>query len=116
LKNPEPVQNVSLKDGIWADCEIKVKLKNITIFILLAAVSLGASAGISMLIFQKLNVPFLLMGITTFGIGLSFNKVIRTLPGSYEVGNYFLLIFCLAMGSMANANELLGQVCTTFFL
>lgn len=75
----------------------------------LSILSLGASFGLCFLIFNKLNIAFLIFMITTFGILFSFNTKIRTLKGPFEFGHYLLMIFCVGIGSMANVSELMNK-------
>lgn len=73
---------------------------------LLSVGSLGAAFGLSQLIFGKLSVPFLIFMITTLGVILSFIPKIRALKGPFEFGHYLLMIFCTAIGSMADVSKL----------
>lgn len=50
-------------------------------------------------------VVFILM-LTTLGIGCSFIKPIHNLPHSYDIGMYFIYIFCIVVASMANLTSL----------
>ncbi len=51
-------------------------------------------------------IPPLFLGITTFAIAASFLPAVRSLRGSYESGEYLILIFCVAMGSMVQPGSL----------
>jgi len=55
-----------------------------------------------------------LLGITTLGILASLSRRVRALRGTYEVGEYVLLIFCVAMGSLADLRLLSGGSMTLF--
>lgn len=48
--------------------------------------------------------------VTTFGIALSFIKKIRTAPGSYSSGQYFLLMFSMAMGLCFDISAISGTL------
>ena len=50
-------------------------------------------------------VVFILM-LTTLGIGCSFIKPIHNLPHSYDIGMYFIYIFCIVVASMADLTSL----------
>ncbi|HVG61909.1 MAG TPA: DUF819 family protein [Hyalangium sp.] len=76
----------------------------------IAAVMLGATV----LAFGKLEAAPALLGITTLGIAASLSKKVRSLVGAYELGEYLLLIFCVAMGSLADARLLSGGNMTLF--
>ncbi len=53
------------------------------------------------------NTTVLILFLTTISLSLSFLPNISSLPGSYTQGEYFLLIFCVALGLMANFEKLL---------
>ena len=86
----------------------KFKLKRIFLFIIIAALSLGLALGLSQLFFGADNVAFIILFISVVGIALSFSKSISKLAGSYEVGEYLLLIFCISIGMMANLTDLMN--------
>lgn len=76
-------------------------------FILISGLILGISLGLNALFFDKDQVAFIILVLTTLGIAVSFNSKMRKLPGSYEVGQYLLLVFCTGIGTMANIEELI---------
>ena len=81
---------------------------NSLILILMTGSILGVSLALSQLFFGSDEPAFIILVITTLGIAASFVTKIRTLKGSYEVGQYLLLVFCVGIGSMANIQELLN--------
>lgn len=84
--------------------------------LLLALVILGASIGFSMLVADgDITAPNVILGVTTLSVGASFVKKIRFLPRTYEFGEYFLLIFCLGIGSMSNMGDLLQSSPLMFY-
>jgi uncharacterized membrane protein len=74
----------------------------------------AAVLGATVLAFGKLEAAPALLGITTLGIAASLSKKVRSLVGAYELGEYLLLIFCVAMGSLADARLLSGGNMTLF--
>lgn len=64
------------------------------------------------------NTTLLILLLTTISLGLSFVPNVRNLKGSYQQGEYFLLIFCVALGLLANFQKLLvdGLPLLTFSL
>ncbi len=92
--------------SLWNQLTKGEKYKNVTILLIVSITILASSVGLSHFIFQSLNVPFLILMITTSGLALSSIVSLRTMPGSYEVGQYLLLIFCIAIGSLANIEKL----------
>ncbi len=78
-----------------------------TLAFLLSALILGVSIGFSILIDGKITAPSVILAVTTLSIGASFIKKVRFLPRTYEFGEYFLLVFCLGIGSISNYTEML---------
>lgn len=69
----------------------------------------GVSVGITILLTGSMsNTTLLILLLTTISLGLSFVPGVSKLPGSYKQGEYFLLIFCVALGLMANFQKLLA--------
>ncbi len=75
----------------------------------------GIATGSSLLIFGELREPIIILIITTLGIAASFFPMVRTLPGTFNTANYMLLVFALAMGSMANFSDLLDASSALFW-
>lgn len=75
----------------------------------ITALIVGASAGLSFLIFKSLVPTFVIVFVTTIAIICSFSNQIRTLKGPFEVGDYLLLIFGVAVGMMSNFWALIAE-------
>ncbi|RHX91886.1 DUF819 family protein [Leptospira stimsonii] len=73
--------------------------------LLLAILGFGVSIAFTFLIFSSLYAPSILLGITTWGIGTSFHSKVRQLK-TYEFGSYLILVFSVAIGFLANLEEL----------
>ena len=82
---------------------------NVIIVLLLGSIILGLAAWISITIKGEIADLWLILVLTTLGIGASFIKRIQKIKGSYETAFYLLLIFSLAIGALANVNELLSK-------
>jgi len=67
---------------------------------LLSLASLAIGAGLSILLTGKLNEVVVLLTITTLAIAASFNKKIRNLPKTFELGMFFILIFSVIVASL----------------
>ncbi len=78
-----------------------VKLMALTLCIIIG------SAGLSLLFFQNLNTAVVLLLLTTFSILASFSPNIRQIPGSFVIGDYLLLMFCVAIGMLADFSSIL---------
>lgn len=80
----------------------------------LSAIIVAASAGLTILAVGELAIPGVFLGLTTGGIVASLLGPIRELRGSYELGNYFILVFCVAMGARTDLSELIATGSTIF--
>ena len=101
----------------WESLTLLNKFAHFVGLIGLSGIFLGISLGLSNLFFGKDEVAFIILIITSFGIAFSFFKIVRAIKGSYEVGQYLLLVFCVAIGTMANIEELMkGSMTYVLFL
>ncbi len=77
---------------------------------LAAAVGIGAlSAGLSVLVTGGVSVPLVLLGLTTGGLAVSFVPRARAAKESARIGNYLILVFAVAVGSLTNFSEVLAD-------
>lgn len=77
-------------------------IKSLGIAILVFALSLG----ISYLFFGELKAGWIIFSITLIAVLLSFVKKLRSLKEAFKTGEYLLLIFALAVGSLADFSKL----------
>jgi|APTNR8051073442_1049403.scaffolds.fasta_scaffold02793_5 uncharacterized membrane protein len=76
--------------------------------ILLTLMIVAASIGICYWIFKDINhTAFLMLMLTTFGIAAAFLPAVKRWTGVYETGEYFLLMFCVALGLQADFSQVL---------
>ena len=80
----------------------------------LAVIVGGVVAGLVLIITGELPVAPVILGITTLGLAASFVPRIRSLPGTYETGEYLLLIFAVAIGTLADVRELADSFSEVF--
>ncbi|MFC2166482.1 DUF819 family protein [Acidobacteriota bacterium] len=85
----------------------KTSLQNIFISSGLSVLIVGSSIGLSQLITGETKVALVILILTTLSIVFSFNKRIRTIKSSFDTGQYFLLMFCVAIGTLVDVKELL---------
>ena len=74
--------------------------------ILVSIAIVAISYGISKIIPLKNSVAVIVITITTISILLSFWKPVRRLEGTFDVGLYFVYVFCLAVATMVNIHDL----------
>jgi uncharacterized membrane protein len=81
-------------------------VKTLTAAMLLSFLILGISVGFAGLFPKAVSTTVTILSITTLGIGASFITGVRQIKRTYSLGMYFILIFCLVVGSMANIHDL----------
>lgn len=92
------------------DKEGKIKAaKGISLALLICIGGLGISAGIALIATGNLDVAIVMLGVTTVGVGMSFVKKIKNLHYTFEVGQYLILVFSIALGTMVNIKEMLNS-------
>jgi uncharacterized membrane protein len=73
---------------------------------LVMAMSLGLSE-LAKIVFAVENTSALtIIFLTTLGMALSFSERVRTLALSYKTGMYLIYVFCFAVATMANLDDL----------
>lgn len=82
------------------------KLLNRGIGILTAVLIAASAYVISLLIPIENNTAVIILAITTISIALSFWKPVKKLEGTFNMGLYFVYVFCLAVASMVNVHDL----------
>ena len=80
----------------------------------LTVLMVGVAVGLSFLLTKSLHVGVVMLVITTLGIAASLSDTVRSWSGSFELGEYALLIFCAAMGSLADGSKITGTSLTLF--
>lgn len=84
---------------------------------------IGVSAGIALLLPSGMFMTIFILMLTTLGIAFSFIKSVRETRYSYDIGMYFIYIFCIVVASMADLSKidlaggvgLLGYLLTAVF-
>lgn len=94
------------------DLPFKERARNSFASLALSLFCVGAAAGLSFFFAGQVSTVFVVLSITTLGVGLSFVPGVRQLKGSYELGEYLLLIFCVAVGTLASVQELASASAT----
>ncbi|WP_372364633.1 DUF819 family protein [Candidatus Uabimicrobium sp. HlEnr_7] len=77
--------------------------------IVLAIAIVSISVGVSFVVFSDINVPLVMFGITALGMLLSLNEKIQKIYVSSILGDYFILVFCVAMGNVTDINKIITQ-------
>ncbi len=82
----------------------------------ISAAIVGASYLIGSLCPEAYREAVMILLITTLSLGASMIKRLRALPGTSQSGYYFLLVFCVAIGTTAHFDQLLSSSLSIFFL
>lgn len=85
--------------------------------LLLSVAVLGITLGLAYLIFGSFEVvAFIMLLLTSLAIACSFLPFVQKWLYTYELGEYFLLVFCVALGLQADFSTMLteGQVILQF--
>ncbi|MCB0502729.1 MAG: DUF819 family protein [Bacteroidetes bacterium] len=79
--------------------------------VVLTILALGISIGLEMVLYpaEGMNGTFVILSVTTIGIIMSFAEKIRNLKSSYRIGQYLLLVFCIALGSHIDVASIFSE-------
>ncbi len=81
-------------------------LRDAVLMVLLSAVILGASAGISFLIMQSIEPAIVFLSLTTLGLAASVFPKVRSKHSAQHAADYLVLVFCTAIGVVSNPQTL----------
>ena len=76
---------------------------------------LGISYAISRLFSEEFSNAAIIIFISTFGIAASFIPKIKAIKKTFQLGMYIILIFCLAVASMADISKLADVSFSLFY-
>ena len=82
------------------------KVGNRAIGIGVAVVLVAAAYGLSLILPIENNTAVIIITLTTLALPLSFWKPVKKLEGTFDVGLYFVYVFCLAVATMVNVHDL----------
>ena len=115
-----PVGAESSDDGASRRMDARGTVKSYASVIGLALLCVAAAMGIALLIpskqgksgFDKLGeyTAVIMLVVTTLGIALSLAPRVRNAPGAYRAGQYFILMFSVAMGLCFDLAALSGAL------
>lgn len=84
----------------------KSGLKDAGFLLGLTLVIVGISAGLALLAGDSAFMVVLILMLTTLGIAASFIPSVKTKRYGYDIGMYFIYIFCIVVASMADISKL----------
>ena len=95
---------------VLAEDNARINYRDSLKAIVLTLAIIGITLGICRLAFGNLeNIAFIMLLLTTLSIGASFAGRVRRWENTFETGEYFLLMFCVALGMLADFSEILAQ-------
>lgn len=112
---PTKEQSLTLSDETETSSETQTatdtksfwqKVGNRAIGIGVAVVLVAASYGLSLILPLENTTAVIIITLTTLSILLSFWKPVKRLEGTFDVGLYFVYVFCLAVATMVNVHDL----------
>ena len=83
----------------------KKKINAIILVLLVSILIMLTTLGLSFLFFKKLNPIFIVLSISLISSALSLNRKIRSIPFSFQVADYLLLVFSVSIGLLADFNK-----------
>jgi uncharacterized membrane protein len=95
-ENENPYKGLFTRKGM----ALAGKLLGITVAIV------GVSAGVALLLPSGMFMTVFILLLTTLGIACSFIGPVRKMKYSYDIGMYFIYIFCIVVASMADLSKL----------
>jgi uncharacterized membrane protein len=98
----EEDSNMENYDGLFKRKNIPGIAKSLLVAIIIFAIG----GGISQLVPKESQVTWIILTITTLGLLASLVKPINNLKISFPLGMYFIIVFCLALSSMANLRNM----------
>ena len=105
-------ENESTKDK-KTRLNFKVWIKQVNILHILAAFGvsiliavIGAGIGFGLIKNEAIQMAVIILTITTLAIIASNVKIVKKIEGSFDVGMYLILIFSIAVASMADFNNI----------
>ncbi|HOX13567.1 MAG TPA: DUF819 family protein [Spirochaetia bacterium] len=80
----------------------------------LAVLVVAAGLGLSFLVPKDWETATVILAITTLSLAASLVPKIRNTPKTFELGEYILYVFCVAVGAMGNFSRLFGAAPAVF--
>ncbi|MBM4782364.1 MAG: DUF819 family protein [Archangiaceae bacterium] len=96
--------------SVWTKKHIPSMVTGFGLAMAMVLVSVGLSLGMK----GKMDMMVVLLTLTALGILASLLPQVRALKGPYELGEYILLVFCVAVGSLADVRQVAGGSAVLF--
>ncbi len=115
LRRPAPDYGQYSGPGFVADSSFRGLLSQGVAGPLVAALALAAAiaaagASLTLVLPGSTGTITAILAVTTLGIGASYINAVRRIRLTFALGHYFILVFSLSVGTMANLATLLSSV------
>lgn len=87
-------------------------LSSVSLFCIAIVIGLWLLIGKSL---AEIEMVYVILGITTCSILVSLIKKVRSIPGSFEMGDFLFCLFFLVLGTKTNVQEIIHISPTLFF-
>ncbi len=108
---PRDDQSEEKDDGLHSGIPA---MKVIMYSLLLTGAIVGVAVAMASLFSESVAQAVAILVITSLAIVASTLRRVRALKGTHEMGQFLLLVFCVAMGFTTNFGELFSSTMTTF--
>lgn len=105
-KNKQVVKNIGIPEEPQ-NYELSLVAKGVFRSFLVALIIVAFSVFIVWNIFEKINVIALILTLTSISFLAALSPKIRHTAFAFDLGNYLMLVFSIAIGAMANITSLL---------
>lgn len=113
MQSPDESEDIDNFDGLFLRRNLPAIFKSMAV----AIVIFGIGGGLSFFFKdESLRTIMVILVITTLGLLASLIKPLNRLKISFSVGMYFIIVFCLALSSMANLREMFSLEFLQLFL
>jgi len=104
-----PREEVEEAEHEPGETELKPPLRSIVSGAGLALLIVASAGALGRLLPESAREGFAILAITTLAVAASFSPRVRTLPKTHDMGQYMLLVFCVAIGTTADFGRLLSS-------
>lgn len=119
VRKAENVLQVAEEDTDMENYEVLFRKSNIPQMgksLLVSVIIFAIAGGLSFIVPKSSQVIVIILAITTLGLAASLLKPINRLKISFPLGMYFIIVFCLAISSLANLREMFQMEFLQLFL
>ncbi|MBN1986340.1 MAG: DUF819 family protein [Prolixibacteraceae bacterium] len=119
VRKAENVLQVAEEDTDMENYDVLFRKSNIPQIgksLLVSVIIFAIAGGLSFIVPKSSQVIVIILAITTLGLAASLLKPINRLKVSFPLGMYFIIVFCLAISSLANLREMFRMEFLQLFL